>query len=223
MSELYIESKTLFLMWTGKNEMSEPRKNCLEQLISVSGCNVVLITPDNLSEYILPDHPLHEAYPYLSETHKADYLRTYFMHFHGGGYSDIKYTSGNWNKAFDEMKQNPSCLINGYKEIGRNGVGHDDYRDYWEVLVGNCAYIVRPRTEFTTKWYSALLSVLDKHLTDLRKYPAKNPQAVLGDGTNYPLRWTETLGEIFHKILVDSNFTPRSLYSVPIPHFHNYR
>ena len=53
-----------------------------------------------LDKYILQEHPLHQSFNYLSETHKADYLRTYFMRFHGGGYSDIKKTSGSWIDSF---------------------------------------------------------------------------------------------------------------------------
>ena len=61
--------------------MCENRKNALKELINISKCNVKLVTKCNLGNYILRHAPLHPAYQYLSETHKADYLRTYFMHF----------------------------------------------------------------------------------------------------------------------------------------------
>lgn len=82
--------------------MSQTRKNCLIALKERSQCEVVLVTPDNLNDYILPDHPLHESYKYLSFTHKADYLRTYFMHFHGG-YCDIKDPGADWNNTFNPL------------------------------------------------------------------------------------------------------------------------
>ena len=78
----------IYCFWTGTNEMNETRLNGLNKLRSVSGCNVVLITPDNLNDFLI--EPLHPAYKYLSLVHRSDYLRAYFMHYHGGGYSDIK-------------------------------------------------------------------------------------------------------------------------------------
>jgi hypothetical protein len=83
-------SNNIYCFWTGDNEMSQNRLDGLHNLQTVSECEVILVTPQNLNQYILPDAPLHPGYKYLSETHKADYLRTYFMHFYGGGYSDIK-------------------------------------------------------------------------------------------------------------------------------------
>jgi hypothetical protein len=46
---------TIYCFWTGINEMSENRKKCLEQLKEVSECNVILVTPVNLHEYILEE------------------------------------------------------------------------------------------------------------------------------------------------------------------------
>jgi len=74
--------------------MSRQRHLCLEQLKKVTLCEVVLVTPHSLGKYLLDDHPLYPSFFYLSQTHKADYLRTYFMRFHGGGYTDIKQTTG---------------------------------------------------------------------------------------------------------------------------------
>ena len=82
--------RKIYTFWTGNNPMSESRQSHFELLKLVSGVEVVLITPNNLSEYILPEYPLHHAFKYLSLVHKADYLRCYFMHHYGGGYSDIK-------------------------------------------------------------------------------------------------------------------------------------
>ena len=60
---------------------------------------VLLITPNNLNDYIVKDDPLPEAYNYLSLVHKADYLRTYFMYHYGGGYADIKRYQHSWKEA----------------------------------------------------------------------------------------------------------------------------
>ena len=65
--------------------------SCLDSFYSNSSCDVVLVTSDNLSSWLVS--ALHPAYTYLSFTHRADYLRCYFMHHYGGSYSDIKYCS----------------------------------------------------------------------------------------------------------------------------------
>jgi len=107
---------TIYVLWTGTNEMSESRKDSLANWKEVSECNVILINPTNLSDYIKPEHPLHEAYQYLSETHMADYLRTYLMNFYGGGYSDIKKTTGSWKKSYNELL-NSDKWICGYRVL----------------------------------------------------------------------------------------------------------
>ena len=106
----------IYCFWTGNNPISENRRKCLEQLIKVSKCNVILVTPSTLNEYILDEHPLHPSFNYLSETHKADFLRTYFMRFHGGRYSDIKKTTGSWIESFEKLKKSDKWII-GYKEV----------------------------------------------------------------------------------------------------------
>jgi len=91
--------------------MSPQRKECLDFILANAKCEVVLVRPDNLDKYVLPDQPIHPAYQYLSETHKADYLRTYFMHFLGGGYTDIKKFEGDWNKAFDDINAREDIFL----------------------------------------------------------------------------------------------------------------
>ncbi len=202
--------------------MSPQRRECLDQLRVVSECEVVLVTPDNLGKYILPEAPLHEAYNYLSETHKADYLRTYFMHFHGGGYSDIKKTTGSWRQAFEDLETaGDAKWVNGYKEL-EGGVGYPPAIPHWHTLVGNCAYICRPQTPLTHTWYSAMIALLEERLPRLRAHPARHPQDFRGrEGSAYPLEWNEMLGRIFHRICF--GFRDRLLQTVPPCVFTDYR
>ena len=51
--------KVIYCFWTGDNPLTENRKNGLNSLVEKSKIKVVLITPDNLGNYILPDFPLH--------------------------------------------------------------------------------------------------------------------------------------------------------------------
>jgi hypothetical protein len=195
--------------------MSPQREECLKQFKETCGCNVILITTKNLHDYILPEHPLHPAYQFLSETHKADYLRTYLMHFRGGGYSDIKRTTGSWKQSFDDL-QNSEYWICGYKEIP-GGVGYGD-GSRWTELVGNGAYICKPGTPLTTEWYTDMIKLLDTKLERLKQFPAKHPQDC---GGGYPVEWNEMLGRIFHRVAYTHK--DKLLNTLPISIFTNYR
>lgn len=207
----------IYCFWTGNNEMSENRKECLNQLIEKSECNVVLITPQNLQEYI--DTPLHPSYEYLSETHKADYLRTYFMHFYGGGYSDIKRTTDSWKKYFIDL-ENSDYFICGYKELP-NGVAYSPHAQYWNELIGNGAYICKPKTEFTTEWYNEMVAFLDTKVDELKLHPSKHPQDSKSNTSNYPIEWNEMLGRIFHRVIY--KYKDRIMNTLPISIFTDYR
>ena len=209
----------IYCFWTGDNEMSQSRKECLQDLISVSECTVILITKENIKKYILSDNPLHPAFDYLSETHKADYLRTYFMNFYGGGYSDIKKTTGSWKKSFNDL-ENSDYWMCGYKEI-EGGVAYAPYADKWKELIGNCAYICKPLTPLTTEWYSEMINLLDTKLEKLKQFPSKSPQDSSETGSGYPIEWNEMLGRIFQKVAY--KYKDKLLNTLPISVFSNYR
>lgn len=217
----YYNKMNIYCFWTGKNELTANRKKCLEKFKQICNCNVIYIDIHNLDEYILKDHPLHLAYEYLSETHKADYLRTYFMHFYGGGYTDIKETTGSWVSAFNELENNSTKWICGYKEVC-GGVAYRPYIDKWQELVGNGAYICKPQTPLTTEWYNEMIALLDTKLERLKLFPAQHPQDKdIGNGNCYPIQWVEMLGEIFHK--VSYKYKEHLLNTLPISIFKNYR
>ena len=219
---LSILPKTIYTFWTGTNPMSQNRINCLAQLREMSEANVLLIDVNNFQDYILQIEHLHPAFPYLSETHKADYLRCYFMHFYGGGYSDIKYTTGSWKPSFEEMSSPlNNKTICGYKEIGPHGVPVLELRDKWESLIGGGCYICKPNTDFTKKWYKQMIEILDQKLDLLKANPSKYPQDCSEDGTGYPLAWQEILGRIFHQVCYEERY--KVSQNLPILLFHSYR
>lgn len=210
---LCIKEKRIFCFWTGNNPMTENRRRCLE---SIENC--CLITLNNLDTYILQSYPLHEAYKYLSETHKCDYLRTYFMHFYGGGYSDIKQQTGSWCDSFEELLKKNDFFACGYKEI-EGGVAAKEFEKHWDQLIGNGAYIFRPNTEFTKKWYDQMIHFLDNKLPLLRE----NPSSSIRDCheiSNYPIEWNEMLGRIFHPICYE--YRDKVIRSLPAPLFTDY-
>jgi len=174
---------------------------------------------NNLSKYLLNDVPLHPSFNYLSETHKSDYLRTYFMNFYGGGYSDVKKTTGSWIKSFNDLK-NSDYWICGYKEIN-GGVAYGPYVDKWEELIGNGAYICKKQTPLTQEWYNDMITLLDTKLEKLKLNPSTNPQDSGENGSGYPIEWNEMLGRIFHK--VSYKYKEHLLNTLPISIFTNYR
>lgn len=211
----------IYCFWTGSNEMSKNRRRALADLKKNSECNVILIDTTNLHKYIVPQYPLHEAYSYLHYTHRADYLRTYFMHVHGGGYSDIKST-GSWVQAFHDMNKNPHAYINGAPEKQAGDVAHPDVAHLYDRLVSNGAYIVRPQTEFTTQWFNEMNSLLDTKLPALKKMKT-DPDVPINESSEYPIEWNEMLGRIFHRILAQYIHTGKILYTVPYPSCIDYR
>ncbi|WP_146030467.1 capsular polysaccharide synthesis protein [Pseudovibrio exalbescens] len=242
-------AKRVFSFWTGYNEMSENRRACLAT-ITRSGLELVLITPNNLSDWILPDHPLHASFEHLSLVHKSDYLRAYFMHHHGGGYSDIKHTTGSWIQSWDEISNNNNLDVIGYPEVSPKGIarfhknkllGTPVYlgestgntintiryywlRNKWPQLIGMGAFIFRNGTKLTQEWLSHVetrLTWLEPHL---RKAPAISPREVCANNgntiTGYSVPWTFLLGDVLHPLLWKHR--KRVSQSLPAPSFTNY-
>jgi len=226
------ESNVVFCAWTGRNAMSADRSAALQSLMLNIGCPVVLLTPDTLTNWVLPEHPLHPAYPYLSLTHKADYLRVYMMRHYGGGYTDIKATPHNWRKFFNAL-QSSSKEVAGYTEIHPNGVApvggplESHLREHYQQLIGLGAFIFKTDSPLAIEWLRLTHVLLDQKLEELRVHPARHPQDQTGahfsDGTQscYPLAWTEMLGNIFHPLILAHR--DRVLHLNMAPRLNSYR
>ena len=210
--------------------MSLQRKACLDSLANTDA-DVKLITNESLHQYTKYE-TIHESYEYLSETHRADYLRTYFMHYMGGGYSDIKYPSNSWSDSFNEIETNEDIYCVGYREIDAGSVEPDVpqvVRDNWMKILGNGAYIFKPNTEFTFQWYSECKNLLDRSLEQLKRFPATHPRqtycAIHGGqkmpGYEYPFRWGQLLSEIFHPICY--KYRNKISQNLPTPILTHYR
>lgn len=194
--------RVIYCFWTGDNEMSENRKNAIRSLQETSGVPVKIITQHDLSNYIVPDYPLHVAYEQLSFVHKSDYLRCYFMLHYGGGYSDVKKTHHNWNPFFDAIDNASDKQVLGFTELSytdtgyANGFLQKDLRLNYLTLIGTNAYIFKPYSQFATEWYAEL----HKRMDALQDALAQNPGNDRGTNTGYPVRWTYVLGDIFHPL-----------------------
>ncbi len=194
-------AEVVYCFWTGDNELAPNRLRSLDIMRRRIGVPVKLITPANLDEYILPGHPLHRGFKYLSLVHRSDYLRCYFMHHHGGGYADIKRYSRSWKRAFDRLNRSGKWGL-GYKEVGKRGVVNlegaigADLKSNWRKLIGNGSFIFRPHTPMTHEWYGELLRRMDLYFDELERHPGDT----WGKNDGYPIPWSGCQGNIFHPL-----------------------
>jgi hypothetical protein len=230
--------RRIFSFWFG-GQMDELRSASLRSLREDCGVEVLLLGEKDIGDWILPEAPLHRAYEYLTPIHRADYLRAYFMHHHGGGYSDIKPTSGDWNESFDRldkegllgvggMERSAAGVVNLYTEAGspgfpllrpewwRTAVLKLNYRS----LLGVCAFIFAPRTEFTTRWFSEVERRLDAYLPELERHPGRFPKerkgrSYGGEPSRYPVMWSSILGDIFQPLCFE--YRRRLGHTLPRP------
>ncbi len=203
--EIHAESKLprrVFVIWTGENPLTPNRERNLEQLRSRLGVPVELVTPQNLDEWLAPDHPLHDAYQHLSLVHRSDYLRAYLLHHHGGGYCDIKAPLVSWLSAFDRIEADPDAWLASYQELnassavrlaGRLGV---DIAMHHRRLVGMGGMLARSHTPFTAEWLREVERRLDYFAPQVQEFPG----GVRGDVVGYPVSWTDLLGKIYHPL-----------------------
>lgn len=209
----------LFTIWFG-NHFSSNRKNGLFSIQNMSNCNVINVNKNNLHYFIKPEYPLHEGFKYLSDIHKSDYLRCYLMHHYGGGYSDIKKTSGSWHHLFDRLKNNNSLMAIGYKVDGiafpeeNNEELNKKLEDNFNNMMGVGFFIFKPYTELTMKWYNNMNERMDYYFDQLKKNPAKFSRESK-DGTPvpwweggskntlYPISWNRILGQILYPLQLE--------------------
>jgi hypothetical protein len=215
--------KVVYVFWTGNNKMITNRKRCYESIKKNIGVPVILITPKNLNKYILKEYPLHPAYKYLSFVHRADYLRTYFMHLHGGGYTDIKQTDVNWLPFFQNLESDHDKLCNGYTEINGGSASNDPYiKKNYKKFIGNGCYIFKPRTKLTQEWFNILNKKLDENYEKLKKNPARLCDAKQNcKDSKYPIYWNYLLGAHFHDVL--KPYTDKILHDLPLINTSDYR
>lgn len=198
----------VFACWTGPNPMSAQRSRALEALREGAGVPVLLITPDNVGDYIVQDHPLHPAYRHLSYVHRSDYLRAYLMHHHGGGYCDIKRPLSSWVDVFDRVNREAAIWVAGYQERGVKHAAWIPGRFGWHLrhsfphLVGNAAFICRPRSPLTRAW----LSEVERRLDTLADALSVGPEATpMGDQEGYPVGWTYLMAQVFQPLVLEYN------------------
>lgn len=195
--------EVIYIFWTGNNEITENRKKGIQSLKDKSGLEVQLVTPDNLSDFVLEQFPLHPAYEYLSLIQRSDYLRCYFMLHHGGGYADIKPCLNSWISLFNKLNSSDKWCI-GVREKFVGGVPDlkgnigADCNKYHNILIGNSgSYVYKPNSPIAQEWMNELLARLDFYLPKLKD----NPGDAFGSG-NYPIPWAYLAGHIMTPLVL---------------------
>jgi hypothetical protein len=218
--------RKIYCVWVGENTaMNENRINGLESIRKNSGVEVVLVNNDNLNSFVKEGHPIHEGFKYLSDVHKSDYLRCYLMHHYGGGYSDIKPCSWDWNIYFDRLEKGYDYGVGAPEDEGPLStplIIRKEYGDHWDKMISADLFIFKPYTVFTSYWYTQMMQRMDENLVPLKKNPATTSREAADTVvTKYPIRWAGILCEIFHPLCV--NFTDRISKTMPLPIRDNYR
>lgn len=209
----------IWCYWEG-SEMNKNRSLSFTYLRENIGVPVCLITPQNISKFILPEHPLPQALPYASIVHRSDFIRAYLMHFYGGGWHDIKATLVSFANCWELFKDENIYLI-GRPESFKGAAKVADENGYYmpdvaEDLVSVPAWIARGQTPLSKTIYENLVQLFLENEFLLKRGPAKHPREkyikpknflhkigiqikYLYSGRNpkYPLPWT-IFGNIFH-------------------------
>ena len=221
--------RVIFTFWLGDIAMMSGER--LRSLLSIQlniNVPVMFITEARLSSWILLDAPLHPAFPYLSKVHQNDYLRMYFLHHYGGGYTDIKPPSQSWSEAFTRLDES-DLDIAGYTELRPTSVAQlsgslgQQLRDNYRKILGVCCLIARPRSSFTVEWYRRVTNYLDENLASLKTNPSRDPadfyqkELFGGEKSCYPLAWTGVGGDILHPLMLEMSGRLLHVPIAPVP------
>lgn len=223
------KERKIYCFWFG-NEMSENRKRCLGLIKKNSKVEVVLVTQDNLYEFEISNHKIHKGFKYLSDVNKSDYLRGYFMHHYGGGYTDIKQIDYDWNIYFD-MLENSSKEFVGYQEKDPLDIVYEPARKHYSELAGSGSFIHKPYSSITNYLVNEQNRMMDERYESLKNNPGTyHPYAKYGgihdyinkfEDSKYPFTWNELIGYNWHKTQFFN--LGKSILKLPYVNIYDYR
>lgn len=221
-------NRVIYCFWFGP-EMSNNRQDCLNSIKDLSGVDVNLITEKNLDDHIIEKNKIHPGFDYLSDTHKSDYLRSYFMYHYGGGYTDIKKCMYSWSTYFNLLENSDKSFTSCIQYL--KDVAYKPAEQFYNKLPGVNTFIFKPKTKFAENWVNETNNKMDLIFNDLKLNPGTyHPRAITGgiqgekylfSNSAYPLGWNDLLGQIFHKLAFE-NPSDFSL-DMPYPDTRNYR
>lgn len=210
-----MKKNKLWCFWADQKTMSPSRKNALHILENSCDVDLILVTNQNYKKYESPEFPIHPAYEFLSDTHKADYMRFYLCHTLGGGYADIKPFTFSW-KCYYELINQDTDLV-GSPELHPTHVAFPEYQQHYRDLISVHHFVMKQNSVISNSIMDEIHDILDTNLSMLKKNPGHyHPRAVnktidksgvfqpdhdsyIGV-TDYPLKWNEICGAVFHKV-----------------------
>lgn len=223
--------RIVWCIWSGTNEMSPNRLRGLESIRRFNAdSEVILVTPDNLADFVVPSAPLHPIYENLSLVHRSDYLRGYLLHHHGGAYADIKVQRSSIAEAVDELNTNPELWFVGAPKpqvpprIGGEPRVERDSRIQFRRTPSGASYAARAGTPLTASWRAEVERRCDYFLSLVSRYPGETWGLLHGNitHTQYPIRWNELQAEVLDPICMKYGEHLR-LDPKYLPHLDNHR
>lgn len=213
--------RALTMFWLGTAPLTPNRKRAVESIHTLNpDLDVRLLGLADFDDFLIENEPLHPAFRHLALTHQADYLRCYLMHFHGGGYNDVKPIFRSWQPAIERLASTPDKWALGYRELHYSsttilpGAVQDDVRRNFFLLIGNSGFIMRPRTPLTAEWYAEIRRRMDVFAPSL----AIAPGGIRGgeEEGDYPIPKHALLGDIlaplalkYHdRLIIDDSIRP---------------
>lgn len=198
----------IWCAWTGDNPLSDNRKRGLESIHQKNpDADIVLVTPENLEGYLVPEAPLHPIYPFLSLVHRSDYLRGYLVHHHGGAWADLKVQQGSLSGAIVELNADPGLWVVGApipglpRAIPGESILERDCRHNYRLLVHGAAFAARGGTPLTTQWQAEVRRRADRYLEEARRHPGGvwglRPNVA---DTQYPIPWNALQAFVFEPV-----------------------
>lgn len=222
----------IWCFWANPHNMTYNRKNSLNMLRSYNKLKVELVNSKSIYDFEIQNNKIHEAFKYLSDTHKADYARCYLTHHYGGAYADIKPFKKQWSNYF-YILNNPNIDLIGSAETSPSGVAHKESANLFQSLVSPGGFIMKQYSKISKEWMDEIHLILDSKLENLKSNPGwYHPRAVVKSTNstgvfdpedarvyeqNYPLDWAEICGCVFHK--VQSNNLDRISNVLPPEYF----
>jgi len=188
-------TRCVYMCWFG-DKMSFTRFVCYQSIVKNIKVPVILITSDNYKIFEVPDHPYHEGFPYLSATHKSDYLRAYMLYHYSGAYHDIKRRTISWENEWekDNWTSDDNIWIYGRSERHPEWIayppGGEDIRPFYASLVSMNYIIAKRHTPLLRELLDRIHEILDEKLERLKR------------SNDYPLRCNEISDEIYHPLML---------------------
>jgi len=147
--------RVIWMCWTGNNPMPVHLQLCMATVRRNAKVPVILITPQNVAEYVTEPHP---AYEFLHLAHRADYLRCYLLHNYGGMYLDVDTIClRSLGELFDFIENSDT-----------SAVGYDGSE--WGELIGiSDMGPFKPDSELTQLWFGALHGRLQESYLEITR------------------------------------------------------